>query len=87
MLRRRVKEDSRHGLTFSPSGRSLPDTPLAWDEEEYTIPYGVIMIGYKAFTDQASLKKIVIPDTVLKIDGDAFNGCLNLTEIECLTVI
>lgn len=82
MLRRRVKEDSLHGLTFSPSGRSLLDTPLVWDEEEYTIPYGVVMIGYKAFIDQTSLKKIVIPDTVLKIDGDAFNGCLNLTEIE-----
>lgn len=82
LLRRRVKEDSRQGLTFSPSGRSLLDTPLAWDEEEYTIPYGVIMIDCKAFINQVSLKKVVIPDTVLKIDRNAFNGCLNLTEIE-----
>ena len=82
LLRRRVKEDSRLGLMFSPSGRSLLETPLAWDAEEYTIPYGVVMIGYKAFIDQTSLKKVVIPDTVVEIDRSAFNGCLNLTEIE-----
>ena len=82
LLRRRVKEDSRRGLMFSPSGRSLLETPLAWDAEEYTIPYGVAVIGCKAFIDQASLKKVVIPDTVVKIDRSAFNGCLNLTEIE-----
>ena len=81
-LRQRVREDSRKGFTFSPSGRSLLDTPLAWDEEEYTIPYGVIMIDSKAFLDQTSLKRLVIPDTIMKIDESAFNGCLELTEIE-----
>ena len=64
---------------------------LTWDELKSTdngTKYGYNAskvtdntIGYRAFRDCTSLKKIVIPGNITDIDYYAFNGCSNLENI------
>ncbi|MDE6635339.1 MAG: leucine-rich repeat domain-containing protein, partial [Lachnospiraceae bacterium] len=41
----------------------------------------VVGIGYEAFCDNKTIKKVTIPDTVEIIDENAFEECVNLQEI------
>jgi len=50
--------------------------------ESYKIPNSVINIGYHAFCNCSSLKRIDIPDSVVNIGDGAFWGCSNLKQIE-----
>ena len=43
------------------------------------ISENVVSIGKRAFADSKSLREIVIPDTVLKVDDLALEGCENVT--------
>ncbi|MCM1367626.1 MAG: leucine-rich repeat protein [Roseburia sp.] len=47
-----------------------------------TIPYGIMGIPSKQFSDCRSLTSITIPDSVTNIWSDAFSGCRSLTSIE-----
>ena len=38
-------------------------------------------IGYNAFKDSLSLKKVIIPDSVIEIGWGAFEHCASLTEV------
>lgn len=49
--------------------------------ESITIPYGVEVIGSRAFHNKINLKNIIIPNTVKEI-SDSFNYCKSLTSIE-----
>lgn len=51
------------------------------DLTSVTIPPSVLYIHTRAFADNKKLKKVVIPDTVQKIDRGAFSGCSALTSI------
>ncbi|MFF2798168.1 leucine-rich repeat domain-containing protein [Lysinibacillus xylanilyticus] len=45
-----------------------------WNElEEIRIPYGVLYIGANAFSNNKSLIRVSIPDTVLEIGSDVFD--------------
>jgi len=41
----------------------------------------VTAIGYKAFENQKDITRIVLPDTLVTIEGEAFSECSSLTEI------
>ena len=45
------------------------------------IPYGVKAIGSRAFKDNKSVVRVVIPDTVSEIRLSAFYECSNLTDV------
>ena len=51
------------------------------DEENVIVPNGVKRIGTGAFWNNTSVKKIVLPETLNCICGDAFIYCENLEEI------
>jgi len=55
-------------------------------DEEVTIPsvigdYNTVSVGFNAFKDNTSIKKIVIPEGVTEIQGNAFFGCTNLETV------
>ena len=60
------------------------DNGILWDfkdEECHTriiIPHGVRVIGEAAFADNEFLYHVVIPDTVERIERDAFLNCSSL---------
>lgn len=41
----------------------------------------VVAIGHRGFKEYSAIRKVVIPDTVVKIDDGAFNGCSMLEEV------
>lgn len=45
------------------------------------IPDGILAIGEYAFSQMRSLRKVTLPNTLLAICADAFEGCANLCEI------
>jgi hypothetical protein len=47
----------------------------------YTIPEGVVTIGYASFSNCEGLTSITIPKSVKKVCQYAFGGCYHLTEI------
>ena len=53
-------------------------------EEIVCIPYGCEKIGARAFAGATHLKEILIPTTVTKIDGTAFDGC-GAVYVICIT--
>lgn len=48
---------------------------------EVIIPDGVVRIRHKAFS-YANIKKVIFPDTMQRIENEAFYGCAYLTEID-----
>lgn len=51
------------------------------EECNVIIPEDITHIGYGAFENNNIVKTITLPETLEKIDGYAFSGCSNLTEI------
>ena len=50
--------------------------------ESIVISDGIKRIGKNAFTYCRSLRKIIIPNTVIDIEGEILHGCDNLNEVE-----
>lgn len=56
-------------------------------EEEIQVPYGVTVIGEKAFVEQKfmgsnkTLKKLILPESVREIRKDGLSGCQTLEEV------
>lgn len=70
------------GVLFSKDGKTIVRYPMGKDEESYTIPEGVIIIGKEAF-DYAKIVSINIPNTVTTIESSTFENCKN---IQTLTI-
>ena len=51
---------------------------------EYTIPEGVRTICENAFSDQALIRKVVLPESIEQIEKGAFRHCHNLTLVNGL---
>lgn len=49
---------------------------------EIRLPEGLLTIGYRAF-EKTGLTAVYIPDSVIRVEQDAFLDCPNLTRIEC----
>ena len=48
---------------------------------EYSIPENVTHIGYRVFYNCAKLNSVIVPSSVISIEGNAFAGCSHLTSI------
>ena len=73
-------------LIFSIANEEATVTELVGKPEEIEIPsvyngYPVTKIGEKAFYDKKSLKRVIIPDSIVDISASAFEGCEMLTEV------
>lgn len=44
-------------------------------------PYGIASIGTGCFNDACSIKRVTIPETVIRIEDGAFKGCHNLETV------
>ena len=54
---------------------------LGYDTVTYVVPEGTTVIKSKDFQEHKCLKRIVIPDTVRKIEHYAFKNCYNLESV------
>lgn len=70
------KIDEKNGLNFSYSSI-----------KNVNIPYGISIIGYKAFQDCKSLNNVVLPESVTYIDDYSFGWCQSLDNIKLSTNI
>ncbi len=68
-------------VLFNKVEKSLICYPRARKTESYSIPSGILSVGYEAFSGAAGLKSAEIPDTVRSISDRAFCGCRNLTAL------
>ena len=66
------------GVLYSKDLKTLVRVPCYCDGE-LSIPSGVVAIG-KSACKQCAFEKIVLPDSAVKIDADAFYMCLKLNE-------
>jgi hypothetical protein len=69
------------GVLYNKSQTILLQYPGRKTGSSYTIPDGVISIGYQAFARCLNLASITIPNSVTNIDYAAFAGCISLTNI------
>ena len=71
---------SLRGVVFNKSQTTLVQCP-AGQGGSYTIPDGVTLINYGAFSECSSLTNLLIPTSVTGIGSFAFNGCTSLTNL------
>lgn len=82
LMRINVNEGNQYfksvdGVLFSKDMKTIVRYPMGKDDESYTIPEGVIIIGKDAF-DYAKIASITIPHTVTTIETSAFENCKNI---------
>ena len=70
------------GILFNKFQTTLVAYP-AGREGAYTIPLGVVSIGYYAFCECSSLASVTIPNSVTEIGEYAFYGCDKLVDVYC----
>ena len=52
---------------------------------QYQIPDGIHVLFNGAYSGLSQLRKVIIPDTVTRIENEAFGNCPNLTEVHILS--
>ena len=62
-------------------GYNYESSRRLWDEMEVVIPEGIETIGYKAFYQRCSLKKVTLPKSLKGIGASAFSRCQYLKEV------
>lgn len=68
------------GVLFSKADKRLVSYPIGLEDEQYSIPNGIRIIGERAFSS-CKLQSIYIPDTVIEIEENAFCFCSELRAI------
>lgn len=68
------------GVLFDKNEKKLISYAYAREGTTYEVPRGIRVIGKDAF-EYCDLEKIVLPDTLLTIEDNAFLGCNSLKEI------
>ena len=71
---------SLNGILYNKDGSILIQYP-AGRTGSFTIPDGVIIIGYAAFAENKYITNVNIPSTINKINDMAFIGCSSLTSV------
>lgn len=74
---------SEKGVLLSKDGKKLIAYPYLKNDKTYEIPKGVTTIGINAFVSE-SLTKLIIPDTVEKLEGYAIWYCPKLKTLKLL---
>ena len=69
------------GVLYTKDGTSLIQYPYEKDGAEYTVEEGTEEIGYGAFA-RTQLQRVNFPQTLVRIDNDAFFECYALTGLE-----
>ncbi len=78
------KYKSIDGNLYSKNGKRLIQYAIGKTEEYFKIPAHVETIGYRAFSESQSLKRITIPGSVKVIDKFAFQDCRRLESVEIM---
>jgi hypothetical protein len=68
------------GNLYTKDGYGFLQYALGKEETTFTVPDGVTRIGTYAFT-RANLTSIVLPDSIGRIDNEAFYDCRNLASV------
>ena len=68
------KYKTENGVLFNKSMSILIHFPSS-SEEEYTIPNSVVVIGKKAFCQCRNLRKLIMQNSVIRIEDSAFELC------------
>lgn len=82
-----LADDFIHSYKISDDGQSVIIDRVSWRwAGEVIIPEEiegkkVRTIGYQCFMDCSNVTKIVLPDTITSIEGNAFRRCSRITEI------
>lgn len=66
------------GVLFDCDRSKLIYYPISCSREEYNIPQGIKCIGKHSFFACDNLKKITVPESVIKMENNPFSGCSNL---------
>lgn len=70
-----------NGVLFSKPDQKLiffaPDNP----DETYAVPAGIRIIGENAFQLGCGLRRLILPDSVVQLEKQAFDGCFTVEEI------
>ncbi len=69
------------GVLFNKEKTSLIQYPAAREIKEYTIPNGVVEIKSNAFVSAVYLESVVVPDSVERIEAQAFYYCSLLSKV------
>lgn len=67
------------GVLFNKDKSRVIYYSLSNTNEEYLIPEGTKIIGKHAFYLASTLKHVVLPSTLIKLENNPFSGCCNLT--------
>lgn len=78
----RLKEDGEDSRVFYYEGKETELTiPADVKDEELGDNYHVVEVGDSAFSENETIERVVLPDTVKKIGEEAFIYCTSLTKI------
>ena len=72
---------SLSGVLYTKDKKKLIHYPVAKSGTGYTVAAGTQVIGTAAFADNPRLKTVTLPDSLLRIEEDAFRGCPCLTTV------
>ncbi|MCL2797677.1 MAG: leucine-rich repeat domain-containing protein [Firmicutes bacterium] len=75
------------GILFNKDKTSLLRYPIGKQQLSYIIPSSVTSIGEKAFEKCKKLTSITIPDSVKRVEAQAFGGLTNMTIPKSVTNI
>lgn len=67
------------GVLYSRKKTDLIYYPIAKKEKEFTVPDTVTCLGKHCFFSCDTLEKIVIPESVIRMENNPFSGCTKLS--------
>ena len=71
----------REGVLFDTKANALVAYPAGLKAAAYTVPDWVKSIGMAAFSENAWLQEITLPDGLTELSGNPFCGCSSLTDV------
>ncbi len=69
------------GILYDRRAGKMISYPAGVQETSYTVPDWVTSIGMAAFSENAMIREVVLPDTLIELEGNPFCGCTALTGI------
>ena len=69
------------GNLYTKDGQTLIRYAIGKTDQIFNIPDGVTVIATRAFENCSSLKTLIVPGSVIKIEAIAFSDCAELTDV------
>ncbi len=73
---------SKDGVLFNKAQTVLMVYPPKKAGNTYTVPNGVTVLGFGAFSSNKNLETVNLPEGLLKIGRDAFRDCSNISNLQ-----